>query len=128
MTMPRPDRLDHVLEQARAFVRARDWDQYHDPKNLAMAVASEAGELLAEYRWVPSDEADAWSREPQNRKRISHEIADVSIALLLLCERIGLDPIQAMHEKLAHNERKYPVATSRGRAQPPPMDGGEPNT
>jgi NTP pyrophosphatase (non-canonical NTP hydrolase) len=121
MSAPRPDRLDLVLEQARAFVRERDWEQYHDPKNLAMAVASEAGELLAEYRWVPSQQADAWSHEPENRKRIGHEIADVAIALLLLCERIGLDPIEAMHEKLAHNHRKYPVSTSKGKAYPPPF-------
>lgn len=125
MDLPRPDRLDQLLEQAREFVHERDWEQYHDPKNLAMAVASEAGELLAEYRWVASDQADAWSRDPEHRRRVSHEIADVAIALLLLCERIGLDPIEAMHEKLAHNRRKYPVASSRGKAYPPPF-GGEP--
>jgi dCTP diphosphatase len=112
------DRLDALLPDLREFVRARDWEQFHDPKNLAMAVASEAGELLAEYRWVRNDEADAYSRGDEQRTRIAHEIADVMIALLLLCDRIGLDPVQAMRDKLVLNARKYPVEHARGRADP----------
>ena len=69
--------LDELRAELRAFVAARDWQQFHDPKNLAMLVASEAGELLAEYRWVQSDEADAHSRDPATRERIAAEVADV---------------------------------------------------
>ena len=111
--------LAAILTKLRAFVAERDWRQFHDPKNLAMLVASEAGELLAEYRWVGSDQADAHSREPASRERITAEIADVGIALLLLCDRIGIDLVGAMTAKLEKNARKYPVATSRGRADRP---------
>jgi dCTP diphosphatase len=108
--------LESLVGTLRQFVAEREWAQFHDPKNLAMLVGSEAGELLAEYRWVRSEEADAHSRAPEARARIAAEIGDVGIALLLLCDRIGLDPIVAMREKLAANRRKYPVETARGRA------------
>ena len=108
--------LDELTAALRKFVADRDWQQFHDPKNLAMLVASEAGELVAEYRWVRGGDADAHSREPAARGRIAAEIADVGIALLLLCDRIGLDLAQAIEDKLARNAARYPVETSRGRA------------
>ena len=103
----------------RRFVEEREWRQFHDPKNLAMLVASEAGELVAEYRWIRGDEADAYSRAPGSRARIAAEAADVGIALLLLCDRIGLDLTQAIEEKLAKNAARYPIEKSRGRAERP---------
>ncbi len=114
--------LDELTASLRAFADARDWRQFHDPKNLAMLVASEAGELLAEYRWVRGDEADARSREPDARARIAAEIADVGIALLLLCDRIGLDLGDAIAAKLQRNAERYPVEASRGRADRPRQD------
>jgi NTP pyrophosphatase (non-canonical NTP hydrolase) len=111
--------LDELIAALRKFVADRDWQQFHDPKNLAMLVASEAGELLAEYRWVRGEEADAHSRQPQARARIAAEVADVGIGLLLLCDRIGLDLPQAMAEKLAANAERYPAEASRGRAERP---------
>jgi dCTP diphosphatase len=115
MTTP----LDALVAELRHFVEERDWRQFHDPKNLTMLVASEAGELLAEYRWVSGDAADVHARDPAARARIAAEIGDVGLALLLLCDRLGLDPIEAMRNKLAANRLKYPVATSRGRADRP---------
>src|SRR5438477_10060032 len=91
--------LAGVAAELRRFVAARDWQQFHDPKNLAMLVASEAGELVAEYRWVPGDVADVHSREPEARARIADEIADVAIAVLLLSDRIGLDLARAIKDK-----------------------------
>ena len=111
--------LEELTAALRAFVAERDWQQFHDPKNLAMLVASEAGELVAEYRWVKGDEADARSREPEARARIAAEVADVGIALLLLCDRIGLDLREAIVEKLAKNAQRYPVEMSRGHAERP---------
>ena len=111
--------LADIREELRAFVAERDWAQFHDPKNLAMLLGSEVGELLAEYRWVKKEEADAVSREPAARARIAAEIGDVGIALVLLCDRIGLDLVAAMRDKLARNRAKYPVETSRGRADKP---------
>jgi dCTP diphosphatase len=109
--------LPALLTELRAFVAEREWAQFHDPKNLAMLIGSEAGELVAEYRWVRNEEADAHSRDPAARARIAAEIGDVGLALLLLCDRIGLDPLEAMREKLAANREKYPVETARGRAE-----------
>jgi len=107
------------VEELRAFVAERDWSQFHDPKNLAMLLASEAGELVAEYRWVRNDDADAFSQDAPSRKRVADEVGDVGIALLLLCDRIGLDLQTAMREKLARNRLRYPVEHSRGRATRP---------
>jgi len=113
--------MDHasLVEELRAFVSERDWSQFHDPKNLAMLLASEAGELLAEYRWVRNDLADALSREPEARQRIANEIGDVGIALMLLCDRTGIDLQTAMRDKLALNRHRYPVEHAKGRATRP---------
>ena len=103
--------LDELRAELTAFAVARDWQRFHDPKNLAMLVASEAGELLAEYRWVRNEDADAHSREPAARERIAAEVADVGIGLVLLCDRIGLDLVEAMQAKLKKNGERYPVVS-----------------
>lgn len=108
------ERLEQLVDVLRAFNAERDWEQFHDPKNLSMAVASEAGELLAEYRWVANDRADAFSREPAARARIADEVADVGIALVLLCDRIGLDLVSTMAAKVEVNRERYPADKVRG--------------
>jgi dCTP diphosphatase len=113
------DPLQALRAELRAFVAERDWSQFHDPKNLTMLIASEAGELVAEYRWVASQAADAHGQDPAARARIAAEIGDVGLALLLLCDRLGLDPVATMRAKLQVNREKYPVATARGRADRP---------
>jgi dCTP diphosphatase len=112
-------RLESLMTELRQFVAERDWRQFHDPKNLAMLLASEAGELLAEYRWVAGEAADAHSQVAEARARIVDEIGDVGIALLLLCDRIGVDPLDAAARKLEKNRARYPVETARGRAERP---------
>jgi dCTP diphosphatase len=107
------------VEELRQFVAERDWSQFHDPKNLAMLLASEAGELLAEYRWVPNEQSDAFSQDAQARQRVADEVGDVGIALLLLCDRIGMDLQTAMRDKLARNRQRYPVEHSKGKATRP---------
>jgi hypothetical protein len=111
------DPLDQLRAELRAFVAERDWHQFHDSKNLAMLVGSEAGELLAEYRWVRNEDADALSKEPAARARIVAEVADVGIGLVLLCERIGVDFVEAMRAKLRANALKYPAEKVRGHAE-----------
>jgi dCTP diphosphatase len=108
--------IEALIPLLRAFVAERDWGKFHDPKNLAMLLASEAGELLAEYRWIASQDADAASRQTDLRARVAAEIGDVGIALLLLCDRVGIDLAEAMASKLEVNRRKYPVEKARGRA------------
>lgn len=107
--------MDEMLAEIRAFVAERQWEPFHDPKNLAMAVASEAGELLSELRWVAGEEADAHCRDPEARVRVADEVADVAITLLMLVDRIGLDLPAEVRRKLAKNAEKYPVEEWRGR-------------
>ena len=111
------DRLDAVMVELRAFVAERDWEQFHDPKNLAMLLSSEAGELLSEYRWVPNEDTDRWSVEPDNLSRVTAEAADVGIALLMFCDRIGIDLVTAVKKKIEINSSNYPPERSRGRAE-----------
>lgn len=106
--------MNEVLEEIRAFVAARDWEQYHDPKNLAMAVVSEAGELAAELRWVANHDADAWCRDADNLTRVRDEIADVAITLTMLADRVGVNLEEAMRDKLVKNAAKYPVERWKG--------------
>jgi NTP pyrophosphatase (non-canonical NTP hydrolase) len=113
------DRFDTLLAELRRFVHEREWEQFHDPKNLAMAVASEAGELLGEFRWVNNKDSDSHSTDPDARRRIAAEIGDVGISLLLLSDRIGLDLLDAMAAKLIVNGHKYPIELSRGRSELP---------
>lgn len=111
--------LAAFVDELRAFVAERDWQPFHDPKNLTMLLLSEAGELGAEYRWVRNDDADVVSRTEPARARIAAEIGDVGIALCLLCDRIGIDLVAAMRAKLERNREKYPVERARGRADRP---------
>lgn len=116
------DRVDDVIVRLRRFVAERDWGQFHNPKNLSMAVASEAGELLAEFRWVASDGADAWARIAENRERVAMEAADVGISLLLLCDRVGVDLLDAIDAKIEINTRNYPVSSAKGRHSREPIE------
>jgi NTP pyrophosphatase (non-canonical NTP hydrolase) len=106
-------------ETERSFRNSSSGTTTPDPNALAMAVASEAGELLAEYRWIANAQADAWSLEPDNKQRVAMEAADVGIALLLLCDRVGVDLVEAMRTKIALNAQHYPVNESKGRHSRP---------
>jgi NTP pyrophosphatase (non-canonical NTP hydrolase) len=99
-----------------AFARERDWLQFHDPKNLSMAVAVEAGELMEHFRWVRSDEALAVLKDAKTREAVAHEVADVAILLLEFAANAGIDIPRAVDAKMAINAQRYPVERSRGRA------------
>lgn len=101
--------MNDVREAIRKFVAEREWEPFHDPKNLAMAVASEAGELCGELRWVASEEADSFSARPEVRARLEDEAADVAVCLLMFCDRVGIDLDAAILRKLQKNAEKYPV-------------------
>lgn len=113
------DRLDEMRERLRCFSKARDWSEFHDPKNLAMAIASEAGELLATLRWIRSDTSDEFVHDPANRPGVEQEVADVAIALLLFCDRAEIDLIGVIERKIDLNEVNYPVESARGRSERP---------
>lgn len=113
--MSEADRFDALRERIRAFVAARDWAKFHNPKNLAMALVAEAGELAAELQWLTPEEADAL--DPAKREAVAMEIADVLIYMVELADRLGLDPIEAAGRKLDRNAVRYPVEKSRGNAK-----------
>jgi dCTP diphosphatase len=117
--MSTTDRLAELQARLRTFVDDREWSQFHDPKNLAMAVASESGELLSEFRWISSSAADKHIDDLEVRARVGDEIADVAITLLLLSDRCRIDLLDAIARKLDANEQRYPVAQSKGRAERP---------
>ncbi len=109
-----PHTLDALRGRLRAFVEERDWDQFHNPKNLAMALVVEAGELMEPFQWLTPEQCEALPED--TRAEVEMEVADVLLFLLRLCDRLGIDPVGAGFRKLELNERKYPVDKARGRA------------
>ena len=112
--MSQADRLEALRAQLRAFVAERDWDQFHTPKNLAMALVAEAGELVEHFQWLTPEESG--NLETHTRAEVELEIADVLLFLLRMCDKLDVDPIAAGERKLALNRQKYPVEKAKGRA------------
>ena len=98
-----------LKDAAGAFASARSWEPFHTPKNLAMALASEVGELLEPFRWLTGEESQAACRDPATRAAIADEVADVFNLLMLFSLHSGIDVSEAVAQKLAKNELKYPV-------------------
>jgi dCTP diphosphatase len=107
--------LDHLRDALRVFADDRDWDQFHSPKNLAMALSAEAGELLETFQWLT--EAQSRSLTPEALAAASDEIADVLLYLIRLCDKLGIDPVAAAQRKLLANAGKYPVDKARGNSK-----------
>ncbi|HEU4627105.1 MAG TPA: nucleotide pyrophosphohydrolase [Steroidobacteraceae bacterium] len=107
--------LTAIAERLREFAAQRDWDQFHSPKNLAMALVGEAGELAAEFQWL----TEAQSRTPDAAQlaRIRAECADVLNYLVRLADKLGIDLIAAAHEKIDENARRYPAEQVRGSSK-----------
>jgi NTP pyrophosphatase (non-canonical NTP hydrolase) len=99
----------------RRFVDERDWSQFHFPKNLAMAVAAESGELLEPFMWTSGPESLEILRDPARREAVEDEVADVAGALMALCNACGIDLAAVMARKMVKNEKKYPAERYRGK-------------
>ena len=99
--------LEELTEEIRAFAQARDWEQYHTPKNLTMALAGEAGELVAELQWLTPAEASPDVLTSEKREALMLEMADVQIYLLRLADVLGIDMADAVRKKLAINETRF---------------------
>ncbi len=91
------------------FNRKRGWTEYHSPKNLAMAIATEAGELLGEFRWLTEDESLEAVVPCDLRDRVETEVADVTIFLLLLADCLSIDIDEAVRTKVRSNDRRFPL-------------------
>jgi dCTP diphosphatase len=107
--------FENLREQLREFAAARDWDQFHSPKNLAMALSVEAGELLETFQWLTEEQSSVLA--PESLAAASDEIADVLLYLIRLSDKLGIDPIAAVNRKLLSNAQKYPADKARGNSK-----------
>jgi NTP pyrophosphatase (non-canonical NTP hydrolase) len=107
--------LESLREQLRDFAAARDWDQFHSPKNLAMAVSVEAAELLEVFQWLTEEQSRRLT--PEAQAAASDEIADVLLYLIRLGDQLGIDPVDAAQRKMVANEKKYPADKARGNSK-----------
>ncbi len=105
-----------LRERVLAFVRERDWEQFHTPKNLSMALAAEAAELMEHFLWATPAQSCEIAIEPAKRAKIAEELADVVIYALEFANMTGLDVSAAIEAKMSANAQKYPVEKARGRA------------
>lgn len=104
-----------LREAMRQFVSEREWDQFHSPKNLAMALAAEAAELLEHFLWIDNEESRRQMQDPRRREPVCDELADVLGVCLALCNALNLDLSEVFRQKMAKNVVKYPVEKARGR-------------
>ncbi len=117
--------IAQLRRQVAAFVAERHWERYHDAKNLSMAIAIEAAELMEHFQWVRNEELGELLRDSGRRTQIADELADILAFLLALSNVTGIDLASALTAKMAKNAIKYPAETFRGRYfKPPPTDRG----
>jgi len=107
--------LEELKQRQRAFVAERDWEQFHSPKNLAMALSVEAAELVELFQWLTEEQSAA--RDEALRRRAAEELADVLWFLVRIADRLDIDLLAAVGEKFALNEKKYPAERVRGQAR-----------
>ncbi|GIH70726.1 nucleotide pyrophosphohydrolase [Sphaerimonospora thailandensis] len=110
--------LAELAVRLRGFAQAREWEQFHTPKNLVMALAGEVGELVAEFQWLTPAEAE--NPDPDTMARVRAELGDVTGYLVRLADVLGVDLIAAAHVKLDESERRYPPELYRGSARKAP--------
>jgi len=101
--------LDDLIKKIRKFRQERDWDQYHSPKNLVMALVVEASELAEHFQWLTEKQSS--SLPPDKLAEVKEEVGDVLIYVANLCDKLGIDPIEAALNKLEKNKEKYPAGT-----------------
>ena len=106
--------MDQLKRKLRQFAKERDWEQFHSPKNLAMALGVEAAEIMEIFQWLSEEESRRLSREKLDHLR--EEIGDVLIYLTRLADQCAIDPVEAANAKLARNKKKYPAETVKGKA------------
>ena len=115
--------FEQLRENVHSFVKERDWQVFHTPKNLAMCLSVEASELLELYQWqIWQTENEAPGGGPPDRTRVEEEVGDILISLINFCDAVGIDPIESAQRKLLQVKQKYPVDSVRGSAIRPKSD------
>lgn len=107
--------LETLKKCLRGFAEERDWDQFHSPKNLAMALTVETSELLEHFQWVTEEQSS--NLPPEKLQQVREEIGDVLIYLTRLADKLGVDPLEAAAKKLEVNREKYPADKAKGSAK-----------
>ncbi|MFZ5830462.1 MAG: nucleotide pyrophosphohydrolase [Planctomycetota bacterium] len=110
--------IAQLKRRIREFVAARDWQQFHSPKNLAMSLAIEAAELMEHFQWIGTEQSRQLREEPAKLADIADELADVLCYALAMGNELGIDLASAVERKMLKNEQKYPAAEYRGRYGP----------
>ena len=106
--------ISKLQQQLREFAEARDWEQFHSPKNLACALSVEASELLEHFQWMKEEESRVL---PSDKLiEVETEIADIFCYLLMISDKLGVDLIEASNKKIVANESRYPIDKSKGRS------------
>ena len=104
-----------LRREIAAFIRERDWEQFHDPKNLSMAIATEAAELMEHFRWVKNEASRDLLKDPAARAEIADELADILAFALSFANAAGIDLSTTLRAKMAKNARKYPADEYQGK-------------
>lgn len=113
---PKPcDSVSELRERLRLFARERDWEQFHSPKNLSMAMIAECAELIEHFQWLTREQSEHLS--PEKLAEVRLELADVFIYLIRIADRLDVDLVEAAWEKIGVNERRYPRERVRGDAR-----------
>lgn len=107
--------ISELIERLRAFRKARDWDQFHHPKDVAVSIVLEASELLEHFQWKDNAAAEEYIKT--HREEIGEEAADVFIYLIQFCDRMGIDLVDAAKRKIEKSELKYPADKVKGSAK-----------
>ncbi len=107
--------MKDLKQKLREFAADRDWDQFHSPKNLAMALSVEVAELVEHFQWLTEEQS--YVEDPDKLEEIKQEIGDILIYLTRLSDKLGIDPLRAAMDKIAVNEIKYPVNKAKGNAK-----------
>ena len=109
------DPLDKLKNRLRTFASERDWEQFHSPKNLSMALIAEAAELVEHFQWLTQEQS---ADLPADKlKEVEQELADILIYLVRISDKLGVDLVKAAEEKIALNAEKYPVDSVKGSSK-----------
>lgn len=109
--------LQEIKDRVLAFARERDWEQFHSPKNLSMAIAAEAAELMEHFLWQSPDQSRSDMEEKHLREKVEQELADIFIFAIEFANVTGMDIAAIIEEKMSRNAEKYPVNKARGRSE-----------
>jgi dCTP diphosphatase len=107
--------LESLRDRLREFAKERDWDQYHTPKNLSMALIGEAAELIEHFQWVDGNKSHILTEK--TRHSVEEELADILIYLVRISDKLEIDLYDSVERKIAINEKKYPAEKVRGSAK-----------